>query len=282
MKRLHFAILFFMIGSVAAALHAQQNMTPAQAHDLVARTVKNELGGTAGLEFRFTLRKTDDKGETTKYIVETKDGDVARLVEVNNAPLTPDRAKQEQDRLDDLMAHPEVQAHRHQKEQEDAKRGDKLVRSLPDAFTYKFIGMGQQASGAYYKLAFEPNPNFNPPDRESQVYHGMEGELWVDEKQERIVKMQAHLISDVEFGWGILGKLNKGGSILVEQQDVGSQHWEQNLLKLNLNGTVLMFKPLVIQTTEIESDFEQVPKTWSYQDAIRALEASPAVPPKAK
>jgi hypothetical protein len=282
MKRRHFAILLVLAVSVACALHAQENLTPSQVHDLVGRTVHNELSGTAGLQYRFILRKTDEKGETTKYIVETKDGDVARLVEVNNAPLTPERAKEEQDRLDDLMAHPEVQAHRHQKEQEDSKRGDKMVRLLPDAFVYKFIGMGEQNGRACYRLAFEPNPNFVPPDRESQVYHGMEGELWIDKDQERLVRMDAHLISDVEFGWGILGKLYKGGSILVEQEDVGNQHWEQNLMNLNLTGTILLIKPLVIQTKEVESDFQQVPSTWSYQDAIRALEASPSTPPKPK
>ena len=282
MKRRHFAILAVMLLSVAPSLLAQQSMTPAEAHDLVARTVKNELGGTAGLEFRFTLRKTDEKGETTKYLIETKDGDVARLVELNNAPLTPEREKQEQERLDNLLAHPEEQAHRHQKELEDSKRGDKMVRVLPDAFVYKFLGMGEQAGNPCYRLGFVPNPNFVPPDRESQVYHGMQGELWIDQKYERLVRMDAHLISDVNFGWGILGKLNQGGSILVEQEDVGSNHWEQNLLKLNLTGTILLIKPLVIKTTEIESDFQQVPKSWTYQDAIRALKATPTPPPKPK
>lgn len=280
MKRSHFAILVGLTISIASSLLAQQAMTPAEAHELVARTVRNELSGTAGLQYRFTLRKTDEKGETTKYIIETKDGDIARLVEFNNAPLTPDRAKQEQDRLNDLMAHPEVQARRHQKEQEDSKRGDKMVRVLPDAFNYKLVGIGEQNGRACYRLAFEPNPHFVPPDHESQVYHGMQGELWIDKEQERLVRMDAHLISDVDFGWGILGKLYKGGSIYVEQEDVGNQHWEQNHMKLNLTGMILMIKPLTIQTTEEELDFQEVPKTWTYQDAIRALEASPAPPPK--
>jgi hypothetical protein len=36
--------------------------------------------------------------------------------------------------------------------------------------------------------------------------------------QERIVKLDAHLIDDVNFGWGILGKLYKGGSLTIEQK----------------------------------------------------------------
>jgi hypothetical protein len=54
----------------------------------------------------------------------------------------------------------------------------------------------------------------------------MVGELWVDQAQLRLVKIDAHLISDVNFGWGVLGRLYKGGSILVENADVGLHHWE--------------------------------------------------------
>ena len=35
----------------------------------------------------------------------------------------------------------------------------------------------------------------------------MVGELWIDEGQVRLVKIDAHLISDVNFGWGVLGRL---------------------------------------------------------------------------
>jgi hypothetical protein len=101
----------------------------------------------------------------------------------------------------------------------------------------------------------------------------MAGELWIDKNQARMVRLDAHLIDDVDFGWGILGRLYKGGSILVEQADVGSHHWETTHLKLNLTGKALMFKPLRIQTQEDESDFRPVPKNIGYQDAIRMLEA---------
>ena len=46
----------------------------------------------------------------------------------------------------------------------------------------------------------------------------MEGELWVDVGQQRMVKLDAHLVSDVNFGWGVVGQLFKGGTILVEQK----------------------------------------------------------------
>jgi hypothetical protein len=137
---------------------------------------------------------------------------------------------------------PRPQEHRHKKEQEDSARGDEMVRMLPDAFLFTFDGMVEGPNGPCYRLQFKPNPAFTPPDREGEVYHGMVGELWVDQAQLRLVKIDAHLISDVNFGWGVLGRLYKGGSILVENADVGLHHWETVHMKLRLQGKLLMMK----------------------------------------
>jgi hypothetical protein len=239
---------------------------------LVRRASQNELkSGNGNRPYRYQLHKIDDNKITTKEIVETKDGEVARLIAVGDKPLDPEAEKAEIDRLNNLAAHPELQAHRHKKEQEDSDRANEMIRLLPDAFLYKYEGMVGGPNGPCYRLTFQPNPNFNPPDREAQVYHGMAGELWIDKEQERMVKLDAHLISDVDFGWGILGRLYKGGSILVEQADVGEHHWETTRMKLSLTGKALMIKPLNFQTTEDASHFEPVPPEMGYQNAIKML-----------
>lgn len=255
---------------------AQQPANPSSVAEnpvtLVRRASQNELNSSGGQPYRYKLHKVDNGKSTTKEIVETrKDGDVARLIEWGGKPLTSDANQGEIDRLNNLLAHPEVQEHRHKREQEDSNRADKMIRLLPDAFIYHFEGMVEGPNGPAYRLTMKPNPSFNPPDREAEVYHGMAGELWIDQQQERMVKLDVHLIDDVNFGWGILGKLYKGGSILVEQKDVGNHRWEQTHLGLNLHGKALMFKSLDFVTTEDTSDFTIVPQTWGYQDATKFL-----------
>jgi len=256
--------LFFALTSGAIA----QDVTP---EEVVTRASHNELAAHDTHPFRYTLRKVDDGKITTKLIIETKDGDVARLIAVGDKPLSSDAEAAEIQRLQDLLAHPEIQEHRQKREQEDTNRADEMLRLLPTAFVYQFEGMVQGPNGPCYRLSMRPNPNFNPPDRQAEVLHGMAGELWIDQRQERMVKLNVHLIADVEFGWGIFGRLYKGGTIVVEQKDVGEGHWEQTLLRLNLHGTILMFKSLTIDTTETESDFSPVPADWTYKDAARAL-----------
>jgi hypothetical protein len=253
-------------------LHAQE--PPEDPVALVRAASWNELHATGGTHpYRFRLRKQDENGSTTKDIIETKDGDVARLVAVNDKPLTADRAATERARLDNLLAHPELQIHRHKKEKEDSNRENEMVRLLPDAFLYTYRGVVDTPSGPAWSLSFQPNEKFIPPDREAELYHGMAGELWIDCAQKRLARMDAHLVADVNFGWGVIGRLYKGGTILVIQRDVGDNHWETNHLKLNLTGKILMIKSLVIQSTEDGSDYKPVSNTLTYQDAIRLLES---------
>jgi hypothetical protein len=267
--------LVFVAALSTAAASAQGTTPGGVASDpivLVRRAAANELRpGNSAHPYRYKLHKIDDGRSSSKEIVETKDGDVARIVEIGGHPVRDEANQNEIDRLNNLLAHPEVQEHRHKSEQADNNRADEMVRLLPDAFLYHFEGMGEAPSGPAYRLSLKPNPNFHPPDYQAEVYAGMAGELWIDQQQERMVKLDVHLIADVHFGWGILGKLDKGGTILVEQKDVGSNHWEQYHFKLDLHGKALLFKTLTFEITEDESDFVAVPTNWGYQDAVKML-----------
>lgn len=262
------AIAGLLLSFALAGAASAENLTPQEA---IERASHNELTAHDVHPYRFTLRKVDDGKITTKEIIETKDGDVARLIAINDKPLPPAVEAKEIQRLQTLLADASIQEHRRKREQADADRANEMVRLLPTAFVYEFEGIVEGPSGPCYKLSMKPNPDFDPPDRQAEVLHGMAGEIWIDQKEERMVKLNVHLIADVDFGWGIFGKLYKGGTILVEQKDVGHDHWEQHKLRLNLNGKILMFKSLVIDTKEDESNFAPVPADWTYQDAVRAL-----------
>lgn len=269
--------LWVWVGAVLlasyGAAHAQSSESVPDPGKIVRDASWNELHPPShGHPFRYRLYKEDSKGSTVKEIVETKDGDVARLVQRNGRPLTAEENQAELNRLNNLLAHPEIQEHRHKKEQEDSARGDEMVRMLPDAFLYTYDGIVDGPNGPCYRLKFKPNPAFVPPDREGEVYHGMVGELWVDKGKQRLTKIDAHLISDVNFGWGFIGRLYKGGSILVENANVGLDHWEAILLNLKLQGKILLVKNVDFSTTERSTDFRPVPPESTYQDAIRMLE----------
>ncbi len=220
----------------------------------------------------YVLRKTDGDHETTKQIIETTDGDVARLIEINGRPLTADQEQAELSRLDTLAEHPELQQKRHRSEQKDAARIDQLVGMLPDSEIYKLEGTVPCGDGECFRLSFTPNPAFAPPDIEADVLRGFAGEVWIDQAQDRLVRLDAHLVRDVTIGFGILGRLDKGGTLELEQAFEPDAHeWQPTVLKMNLAGRALMVKSVSIQIDELASGFAPVPPGLGYREAIAML-----------
>ena len=265
----------FMVMAGRSTAWAQAGQTSPEVESVVRNASWNEVHSSGPPHFfRYRIAEQDAKGSDVKLVIETREGTISRLVEKDGRPLSRAANAAETARLKNLLANPEIQLRRYQQEKENEGREDEMVHMLPDAFLYTSEGMINGPNGPCYRLHFRPNPKFEPKDREGEVFHGMVGEAWIDQRQQRIVKIDAHLIKDVNFGWGVLGRLYRGGSMLEENEDVGGQdahHWESSLLRLRLKGKILMVKSVDFSTSQISTDFHAVPSTIGYQKAVRML-----------
>ncbi len=253
-----------------------ENLSPAQGQALVDRALANEYNAAqdASHPMRYQLRKTSPHLTTTKEIYETKDGDVARLIAINDQPLSPADEQKEEARLNALFGDTRKQRHRKQAEDEDAGRVLKVLRALPSAFLYQYAGSGEGPTGKVEKFTFKSDPGFSPPDLETEVLTAMAGEIWIDAAHQRVVRLEGHLQHDVDFGWGILGRLNKGGWIVIQQTDVGGGQWRTIHFKMAMSGRVV-WKTRVFDTAEDQTGFEPVPVGLGYQKAIAMLRTAP-------
>jgi hypothetical protein len=258
---------------------AAASLTANEVQALVDRVLATEA--RAAQEFshpshpmRYRLRKLSPRLTSTKEIVETGDGDVARLLLINDQPLSPADEQAEQARLDALLNNPSLQQHRKQGEDNDTARAMKVLRVLPTAFLYQFAGTGIAASGPVEKFTFKPNPQFDPPDLETGVLTAMAGELWIDPVQERVVRLAGSLQQDKNYGWGIIGELDKGGWVQIDQADVGSNQWRIVHLQLKMNGR-LLWKTKNSDSVQDYTEFSPLPTGLSYKQAIQMLRASP-------
>ena len=261
--RLKSLILVFLLAGIAAA---------AQDAGLVQRALSHEARAANGAQhpMRYRLRKASPRLTTTKEICETADGAVARLIAVNDAPLAQADEQREHARLDLLLSDPSRQRRRKQSQDQDTGRAMKVLRALPYAFVYEYAGTGQAATGPVARFKFRPNPKFDPPDLETQVLKQMTGELWIDPAQERVVRLDGRLQEDVDYAWGILGRLYKGGTIRIDQAPVGENEWRIVHFDMKMSARVV-FKTKVFDTTEDESQFVPVPAGLRYQQAIAML-----------
>jgi hypothetical protein len=242
----------------------------------VQRALATELRAAqdANHPMRFLLRKSSPRLATAKEIYETRDGSVARLLSVNGKPLDADQEQEEQARLDALSRDPNRQRHRKQAEEQDTARALNILRALPAAFLYQYAGPVKTSAGMVEKFTFQPNPRFSPPDLESEVLTALSGEIWIAPEQQRVVKLEGSLEHDMDFGWGILGRLNKGGWIVIEQADVGENQWRTVYFRMVMSGRVV-FKNRVFDTEEEQTRFSPLPAGMDYRQAIQMLRAQP-------
>ena len=261
---------------VCTALHADTNVSQnpnfsndPKARELVRRVVANELEQEARdkSHYMFRLKRITPKGTRLQEIVQTDQGSIARTLLVDGKAPTEDQKRAEQDKITKLANDADAQRQRMKREKEDENRAQIMIKALPNAFFYQEIGR----DGDIVKLRFRPDPNYEPASREESVYTGMAGELWLNVPQQRLRKIDAHLFHDVDFGWGILGRLYRGGSFMVEQEQVDGTHWDTTVMKLDLTGKALIFKSLVYKEQEYESDFKRLPDHLTMAQGVEIL-----------
>lgn len=202
--------------------------------------------------------------------VETTSGPVNRLVRTNDKPLDPGQLRTEQQRLNDLLASPSQQAHLHQQYQADEDRMARVMKMMPDAFLYEYAG---EENGEVH-LRFHPNPDYPTRTIEAKVVYAMDGDLWVDAKLKRLRRVEGRLENNVDFGWGLLGHLNKGGWARVERGPADASQWKTTNFEIHLTGTAVLFHTISRDTSERRFDFVQLPSAPSLAQGVDMLRSA--------
>ena len=240
---------------------------------LVSAVVRNEIVAARDdhtLWRQVTIQDTTE-GEKSYEEVQTTGGHIRRLCAINGRPLNDEQRAKEDRRIAELLNAPGAQRKLLADEQKDAERAREMFQMFPEAFDYQYAGDERGIT----KLTFTPNPEFDPPSREGQVLHALGGTMWVDAEQKRLVRVEGHLVSEVKFGWGLLGHLDPGGTFLVEQREVGPGHWEITKLDVRMKGKALLFKSINVQQREIRSHFQRVEDSTSLAKGAELLRQQP-------
>jgi hypothetical protein len=267
---LHLAIIALLMCPSYAGTHGPEAQLSAS--DLVKDMVANELADRAEQSnWIYRVTKVVEQQTLTQLEVETKDGPVHRLMAINDAPLNSGQRKQEIVRLEQLILDPSQQLAVKKQYDADERRLENLVRLLPSAFLYQYDGW----DGSYLRLNFRPDPAFVPPTQESKALRSMAGTILINPEQKRLAHFSGCLIENVDFGFGILGRLAKGGTFEIERTQVSSSHWKTGLVDVHVDGRMLLFKTISKQQHEIRSDFEPVSKDLDLRQAEELLRSRP-------
>jgi hypothetical protein len=266
--------------AAGAARESAAAGAPSTAREWAEAAAQNELSiiqddGT--LPLRYRIRKVDAKGDTTREVIETREGAVARMIERNGQPLTAAEDAAERQRLKDELASPEE--FRKKRKRADLTRHDsmELVRLMPEAMINTFVAGQPQPPGAsspQVVVDFHPDPAFKPPSMLADVLTGFAGRTWIDAKSRRVTRIEAHVLHPVNFGWGILGRIYPGGTLELEQVDAGDNRWVYSHVDTHLTVRVVV-KTMSVNDRMTASDFHLLATPVSFEQGIHMLQAMP-------
>jgi hypothetical protein len=267
---LHLVAIALLLFPCYAGSQGTEPQRPAA--DLIKDVVANELTDRAEQSnWIYRVTRVVEQQTLSEFEVETKDGPVHLLVAINDVPLASAQRKQETARLEQLAVDPRQQLAVKKQYDTDERRLENLMRLLPSAFLYQYAGWDR----SYVRLNFRPDPAFVAPTQESKAFQSMAGTILIDPEQKRLVQLSGRLIENVDFGFGILGRLAKGGTFKLERTQVSSSHWKTHLVDIHVDGRMLLFKTINKQQHETRSDFEPAPKDLDVRQAEALLRSRP-------
>ena len=221
---------------------------------LVREVVYNEMNEhNAHGYWRYWIEHHSSKGSELDEQIETPEGPITRTALSNGRPLSSDAVNQEDARLQHLLSSPGEQAQHLRDYQEDERRIGRIMALLPDAFVYE----PTRIEGDKYHLRFHPNPNYPGHSIEGRIFHAMGGDLWISVRSKHLVRLEGKLQENVDFGFGILGRLYRDGWFLVERAEVGND-WKTQRLEVHITGRAMLVKAFARETSEVRGGFTQV------------------------
>ena len=253
----------------AAALPLGAQTASPDAQQIVRDAVQAELAANRSDDTHWCYRVEEKTGDdTVSLVVETPHGAVKQAISRRGHPLTPQQSSAAALAVQEFIHDPAQQ----RKQRQNGEHDDKQAAELLNLFARAFLWTVGSDTAELTTLNFKPDPSFHPPDMESRVMGTMTGELVVDEAQHRIRTMRGHLTQEVNIGWGILGRLQAGGTFDVERRQVAPSKWQITATSVHISGHALFFKNISEQQDEVKSDFVEVPNSTTLEQAAVMLQ----------
>jgi hypothetical protein len=234
---------------------AQGQDSALSAAALMNEVVANELADRVQQrKWLYLIDKREGTQILTEEQVDTKDGPLYRVLAIDGTPLNLGQRRQDDARMDLLLHDPVQQLRLKVEHDEDEAKLEKLLRLMPQAFLYDYDGV----DGDLLKIKFRPNANYNPPTYEARVVHSLAGTVFIDSQHKRLAKFSGRIINRVEFGYGLLGHINQGGTIEIGRVQVEPSEWKTIFVNIQLSGRMVFFKTISKQEYETRSNFRAV------------------------
>jgi hypothetical protein len=195
-------------------------------------------------EPQFNYKEKDHVGKTTKtFQVTMIDGSPYQRLLAIGKPLSPAQTAAELKKEEKTAAarHAQTPAQRRRRIANYAKqrKSDHMMMSkLSKGFDFKITGARSVGLRNVWILSATPKAGYQPPNMDSQVLPGMQGEMWIDQKTYEWVKVTAQVIRPVSIE-GFLAEVEPGTRFEIEKVPVAADIWQISHFSMQSHAKVL-------------------------------------------
>lgn len=231
---------------------------------IIQRSVEaNQRNFKAAPNFNHKERDRTSSGTKTYQITMIEGSPYQRLIAVNGQPLRGERQseelrKEEQARHDRRSQSESDRRNRIAKYEKDRRRDNLMMQQLTVAFNFTLLGQHKLKGFEVWVLKAIPRPGYQPPNMETQVLPGMQGELWIDQQSYQWVKVTARVIHPVSIE-GFLAQVEPGTHFELENEPIGhGDVWQASHFAMRSQAKVLFLINRSSQADETYFDYQPV------------------------
>jgi hypothetical protein len=206
------------------------------------------------------------KNEVSEYTFFYLNGnEITTLVKKNGKPLSEEEQNKENEKTQKHIVEEQKRDKKKAEKDEKAKEEGKDSKDNEDPGIEVFLRVCQFVNPRMERFRgqdvlvfdFEPNPEYKPKNLEERVVKELAGVIWIDEKANDVVRLEAYFVGDVHIAGGVLANLQKGTSFVFEQAYVNNEVWLPTYVEAHVGVRVLMLKGFKVNVTTKYSDYKR-------------------------
>ena len=205
------------------------------------------------------------KVEKSEYTFFYLNGDeISTLVKKDGKPLSEAEQKKENEKtrkhIEDIQKEQTKKEAKEEKEKQEGKKDSGDDPGIEDFLrACEFVNPRRERFRGRDVLVFdfEPNPEFKARNLAEKVAQKLAGVIWVDEQAHQVARLEAYFLNDFRFAGGLLANLQKGTSLVFEQDYVNNEVWLPTYLEAHVGVRVLLVKGVKVNAVTRYSDYKR-------------------------
>ena len=202
---------------------------------------------------------------------------VQQHVSRDGRPLSPDDAKKEQQRVDKLVAR--LKSHEDKPSKDDIRlSASRLLKVATFTNPRREVLNGRPTLVFDYK----GDPHAHTNNLGDEIMRQLAGTLWIDERENAIVRLNGTLQQNFHVGGGLLVNIRKGSWFNFTQSLVNSEIWFPTELSAHVDGRFLLIKGFNGNASQTFSDYRKLTTSVTILPGTQVLDDSDAPTPQAQ